>query len=293
MPQSNPTRRDLLRLTALAAAAGCTVSLPRYAFAASVDHLIYGVQLYMVREQAPKDLAGILKAIHDVGFTQVELFPVVYSHPAGELKKMIGDAGLGVVSGHFDYAGFQEKIAYGKELGLEYMVCPAIPHPQWTSVVGFEKAADDFNGWGKQVKDSGMTFAFHNHCYEFKPLDGGVTGWNTLMSKTDPHLVKMEFDLYWLAQGGQDPAAMMKRYSDRTVLVHLKDRIAGAPTGFAMDGTARNFTELGKGSIAWPELLKQAKRQGVKYAFLDQDDTKEPVLESMKESFDYLKKLDV
>ncbi|MBB5058317.1 sugar phosphate isomerase/epimerase [Granulicella aggregans] len=291
--QPNPSRRELLRLSALAAAAGCTVSLPRFALAAPVEHLTYGVQLFMVREQAPKDLAGVLKTIHQVGFTQIELYPVVYNQPAGELKKIVADSGLGLVSAHFDYAGLEEKIAYAHDLGIEYMVCPMIPQEQWSSTAGFTKAAGDFNRWGKLAKDAGMTFAFHNHCYEFKPLDGGVTGWNTLMSKTDPHLVKLEFDVYWLTQAGQDPAAMLKRYADRLVLFHMKDRTVGAPTGFAMGAVAEHFTELGTGSIAWPELLKQAKRQGVKYAFLDQDKTKPPVFESMKESFDYLKKLNV
>ena len=293
MMQPNPSRRDLLRLTALAAAAGCTVSLPRSAFAAPAAHLTYGVQLFMVRQQAPKDLAGILKAIHDVGFTQIELYPVVYNHPAAELKQIVADSGLGLVSAHFDYEGLEDKIAYGKELGLQYMVCPMLPQDQWTSTAGFTKAAEDFSRWGKKIKDAGMTFAFHNHCYEFKPLDGGVTGWNTLMSKTDPSLVKLEFDVYWLTQAGQDPAAMLKRYADRLVLFHMKDRLAGAPTGFEMGKVAEHFTELGTGTIAWPALLKQARALGVKYAFLDQDETKGPVLESMTQSFGYLKKLDV
>jgi sugar phosphate isomerase/epimerase len=86
---------------------------------------------------------------------------------------------------------------------------------------------------------------------------------------------------------------MLHRYADRAVLIHMKDRTVGAPTGFAMGSVAEHFTELGTGSIDWPELLQQAKRQGIKYAFLDQDETKEPVFDSMKQSFAYLKKLDV
>ena len=293
MTAQNPTRRDLLRLASLAAAAGCTLSLPRGAFAAPASHLTYGVQLFMVRRQAPKDLAGVLKAIHDVGFTQIELYPIAYTHPPAELKKIVADSGLGLVSAHFDYEGFETKIDYGHQLGLKYMVCPMLPQDLWNSTAGFAKAAADFNRWGKAVKDAGMTFAFHNHCYEFKPLDGGVTGWHTLMSQTDPALVKMEFDLYWLTQGGQDPAAMLKRYADRAVLVHMKDRTPGAPAGYEMGPEAEHFTELGTGSLAWPALLKQARQQGIRYAFLDQDETKKPVFESMKESYGYLKKLNV
>lgn len=288
-----PTRRDFLRLSSLAAAAGCTISLPRRAFAVPADHLIYGVQLFMVRAQAPKDLAGILSAIRKVGFTQIELYPIAYTHSSVELKQIVADSGLGCVSAHFDYAGFESKIAYGRELGLRYMVCPMLPRDQWTSTGGFRKAAADFNRWAKSVEAAGMTFAFHNHCYEFKPQDGGTTGWQTLMENTDPGLVKLELDLYWLTQGGQDPAAMLKKYADRAVLIHLKDRTAGAPTGYVLDASAEHFTELGKGSIDWPGLLVQARKQGIKYAFLDQDGTSMPVLESMSESFAYLRRLNV
>lgn len=282
------TRRDFLRISALAA--GCVLRFPEHAFAMDADRkMIYGVQLFMVRRQAATDLEGILKQIHDVGFTQIELYPIAYTHSPSELKKIVADSGLGLVSGHFDYVGFESKVQYGKELGLKFMVCPMLPQDQWTSTAGFAKAAADFNRWGTAVRDAGMEFLFHNHCYEFKPQEGGVTGWETLMKNTDPKLVKMEFDMYWLTQAGQDPSAMLRKYADRARLIHLKDRKAGAATGFAMGPVAEHFTELGTGTIAWPALIEQAKQQGIRYAFLDQDETAGPVIASMKESFAYLK----
>ena len=255
--------------------------------------MIYGVQLYMVRRQAVKDLAGILKAIREVGYTQIELYPIAYDRPAAELKQIVAESGLGAVSGHFDYVGFESKIAYGRELGLKYMVCPMLPQAQWESVAGFRQGATDFNRWGAAVRDAGMEFVFHNHCYEFKPQAGGVTGWETLMQNTDPKLVKLEFDLYWLTQAGQDPAAMLTKYADRARLIHLKDRTAGAPIGYVLGPSAEHFTELGKGTIDWPGLIAQAKRQGIRYAVLDQDETAGPVLDSMRESFAYLKTLHI
>ena len=284
------TRREFLRASAFAA--GCAIRFPSHAFAAGEQGgMIYGVQLYMVRRQAVKDLAGILKAIHGIGFTQIELYPIAYDHPASELKQIVADSGLGVVSGHFDYAGFEMKVDYGRQLGLKYMVCPMLPKEQWNSTEGFRKAADEFNRWGAVVRDAGMEFLFHNHCYEFKPQAGGVTGWQTLMEHTDPKLVKMEFDLYWLTQAGKDPAAMLAKYADRARVIHLKDRTAGAPIGYEMGSSAEHFTELGKGTIPWPKLIAQARRQGIQYAFLDQDETAGPVIASMSESFTYLKTL--
>ncbi|MGC9197706.1 MAG: sugar phosphate isomerase/epimerase family protein [Acidobacteriaceae bacterium] len=285
------TRRWFVQASALAA--GCVIVFPRRALGQDPGPLNYGVQLYMVRRQAATDLAGILRSIRQIGFTQIELYPVVYDHPAAELKKMVEDAGLGLVSAHFNYADFADRIDYARQLGLKYMVCPMVPQAQWNSTAGFEKAADDFNRWGAKLSQAGMQFAFHNHCYEFKPLDGGLTGWQVLMGNTDPILVMLELDIYWLVQAGQNPAAVMQEYKDRVKLIHLKDRTPGAPTGFVMGPSAEHFTELGKGSIDWPHLLMQARWQGIRYAYLDQDETAEPVVQSMRESFAYLKGLNI
>jgi len=288
-----PTRRDFVRLSALAAAAGCTLGRTSRAFAAPASSgLIYGVQLYMVRRQAVKDLAGVLRAIHQIGFSQIELFPIAYTHSAPELRRIVEDAGLGAVSGHFDYDGFESKIDYAKQLGLKFMVCPMLPLSQWNSVEGFRKGAADFNAWGKLVKAAGMEFVFHNHNYEFKPMDGS-TGFAELMKHTDPALVKLELDVYWLAQAGQDPMAMLTAHADRARLIHMKDRTANAPTSFTPMGQPGHFTELGKGTIQWPQLLAQARKQGIRYAFVDQDETAGPVLESLKESYTYLQTLNL
>lgn len=291
------TRRDFIRLSALATAAGCTLGRFNTAFAAPIpgesgSGLIYGVQLFMVRRQAPQDLAGVLRAIHQLGFAQIELYPIVYTHPAPALRRIVADSGLGLVSGHFDYEGLESKVDYAHQLGLEFMVCPMLPKDQWTSIEGFQKAAADFNRWGKIVKGAGMEFAFHNHDYEFKP-QGNTTGFAELMKQTDPALVKLEFDMYWLTQAGQDPFAMLTSHANRVRLVHMKDRVANAPTSFNVDPSSDHFTELGKGTIAWPRLLTQARKQGIRYAFLDQDETSGPVLESMKTSYAYLRTLKI
>lgn len=281
-----------MRLSAMAAAAGCGLVAPGSMLGAAPDGLVYGVQLYMFRRQAASDLAGVLKAIHEVGFSQVELYWVAYTRPAAELRTMIEDAGLGVVAAHFDYAGFETKFKYAHDLGLKYMVCPMLPKNQWTSLEGFRQAATHFNQWGARAQAAGMQFTFHNHDYEFKPMDGS-NGWTELMKHTDAKLVKLEFDLYWLTQGGQDPYAMLTKYSDRAVLIHMKDRTQNAPVTYNMDKESEHFTDVGKGTIDWSKLLRQARKQGIDYAFVDQDETEGPVVDSLRASYRYLQTLKV
>lgn len=282
------SRRSFVKnsMTALAA-----YGLSRTALAATGMHdMTYGVQLFMLREQATNDLPGALNAIHSAGFAQVELYPIAYNRPAAELKQMVKDAGLGAVSGHFDYVGLEAKLDYAHDLGLRYMVCPMLPADQWTSLAGFRKAADLFNRVGKGAQERGMEFVFHNHDYEFRPMEGS-DGFHQLMSATDPNLVKLELDMYWLTQAGQDPLAMLKRYASRVRLVHLKDRTAGAATSFDMDAHSEHFTELGRGTINWPAILSEATKQGIHYAFLDQDKTAGSIFASMKASREYLRSI--
>lgn len=290
---SGLTRREFVRVSAMAAAAGCAVRFGGMPAEAQVGAgLTYGVQLYMFRRQATSDFAGVLRAIKGVGFSQVELYPIVYDRPAGELRKMVEDAGLGSVAAHFDYVGLDGKIDYAHQLGVRYLVCPMLPHDQWTSLAGFRKAAEDFNRWGAATKAAGMQFAFHNHDYEFKPMEGS-NGWTELMKGTDAKLVKLEFDMYWLTQAGQDPYAMLTKYADRAVLVHMKDRTPNAPVTYNMDKESEHFADVGSGTIDWPRLLRQARKQGIRYAFVDQDETAGPVVESLRKSYVYLKTLNV
>jgi sugar phosphate isomerase/epimerase len=227
-----------------------------------------------------------LKRIHEIGFSQIELYPIAYNHSAAELRSIVKDSGLVSDSGHFDYGNLESKIDYARQLGLKYMVCSILPKNLWGSPEGFHEAAVNLNKWGKQVRDAGMQLAFHNHDYEFKPMNG-TTGFDVLMKNTDPALVKLEFDLYWLTQAGQDPSAMMKKYANRLVLIHLKDRVANSPISYTTEGE-QHIVELGKGSIPWPKLISQARAQGIHLALLDQDETKLPVFESLKENFEYL-----
>ena len=136
----------------------------------------------------------------------------------------------------------------------------------------------------------GMELVFHNHCYEFRPIDG-TNGFTYLLQHTDPTLVKLELDLYWLTQGGQDPMTVLKSQASRVWLIHMKDRTPG-PTSYDMS-TPQTFVELGQGNLDWPALLAQARAQGVKYAFLDQDETRLPITQSLAISRAYLRKLHV
>ena len=244
------------------------------AFAAPAKRPL-GVQLYTVRNQAEKDLPSVLAAIKKIGYDEVETYWSVYTHPAAELKKLISDNGLQVPSGHFDYDGLEGKMDYAATLGLEFMICPMLPEKDWNSLDAYRKFSDVFNRWGEMVKQRGMRFGFHNHNYEFRHLrdaDGkDVRPWDVLMARTDPSLVCVEMDCYWVTEAGLDPIAMFQTLGDRIRMIHLKDRLPGFPISQEKDDAAEHFTPVGTGTIDWKAVIAAAEKNNIRHMFVEQD----------------------
>jgi len=249
-----------------------------------------GVQLYTVRKQAEKDLPGVLASLRQIGYREVETYWNVYSHPAVELARMIQDHGLAVPSGHFDYEGLDGKLDYASSLGVQYLICPMLPKSLWNSLDGFKQAADQLNRWGEQVQRRGMRFGFHNHNYEFRRF-GETTGYEVLVSRTDPKLVSFEMDCYWVTQAGQDPLQMLEKLGPRIRLLHLKDRKPGFPPSQKINRQAEHFTPVGTGTIRWKEILAAAQSNGIEHMFVEQDSGDLPPLEELRISYKNLEPL--
>ena len=282
------TRRDILRLCSLAVASGCSLRLSGRPFFSANEDLLYGVQLYTVRKEARADFAGLLQALRQIGFTQIELHPLIFTEPAATLRKMIADAGLALPSTHMSAADLDNKIDYAHELGVQYVVT-MLPNPRPVSLDDYRTVAGRFSRWGAALRDHGLQLVYLCHSHEFLPQESS-SGFEQILRNTDPALVKLEIDLYWIVQAGVDPSAFLREHRDRIRLLHVKDRTA-APASYVEDASAEHFIEMGKGAIPWQSLLAQARRQGIRYVFLDQDKTEIPVLESLKQSFGYLQTL--
>ena len=290
------TRRRFLR-NAAALLPAASVAGPNARAGASIP---LGVQLYTVRRQAQQNLPQVLDQIRHIGYQEVETCADNYTFSADALRHMIVDAGLRVPSGHFNYEDFASRFNYASELGLEWMVCPMIPQSMWGSADAFRTAAKQFNDWAKSAKDLGMRFAFHNHDYEFAPLQpepavtdasAKLTGYDVLIENTDPELVFFEVDCYWVAQAGLDPVRLMERLGPRLRMLHLKDRAPGSPPSFVLDATAAHFVPVGRGTLDWMAILSEGKHLGVEHYFVEQDETRGSPVDALRQSYRYLRTL--
>lgn len=279
-------RRSFL---AAGAAALATSSLSRVAYAAAPPPRAFGLQLYTVRKDIQADTPGVLATIRKIGYRSVETFAGQYSRPAKELRQMISDAGLFLPSTHFGYADLGQKFDYAKELGAKYIVVGAPPFQKANSADAFKEFAAQYNQWGQEAVKYGMEFGFHNHNIEFQSFDG-VTGLEILMKETDPTLVKWQMDCYWVTQAGEDPIAMIRKYGKRLQTLHFKDRKPNVPTS-TKPGAPTYFTEVGTGTIDFKAIWAAASALHIPYFFVEQDQTEIPPLESIKISYDNLKKI--
>jgi sugar phosphate isomerase/epimerase len=277
-------RRGFLQLSIAAAGGLATARL------LASERRPLGAQLYTVRQEAARDLPAVLDSVRKIGYTKVETYWDIYGHPAAELRRMINDRGLAAPSGHFNYDGLESKIDYAKLLGVEYAICPMLPESMWFTLDAYKRAADQFNIWGENIHQAGMQFGFHNHNYEFRRF-GDTTGFETMMNRSDPKVVCIEMDCYWITQAGGDPLQMFQQYGNRIKLLHLKDRKPGFPTSQVKNAASEHFTEVGAGTIHWREILAAAEKNGVKHLFVERDSGDLPAMESLRISYQNLEKI--
>lgn len=251
----------------------------------------FGIQLYTLRDVVPKDPKGVLKQLASFGYTQIES----YEGPQGmfwgmsntDFKKYMDELGMSIVSSHCDInKDFEKKAAEAAAIGMKYLICPW-KGPQ-KSLDDFKKFTDEFNQKGEICKKNGIRFAYHNHDYTFKPLEGQMPQ-DVLMNGTDASLVDFELDMYWVAAANQDIEAWLKKYPNRFRLCHVKDRskTPGADNG-------KNSVDLGTGSINWSNVLKTAKANGMEYFIAEQEAYPNGTsLEASKVNAEYMKGLKI
>jgi sugar phosphate isomerase/epimerase len=150
--------------------------------------------------------------------------------------------------------------------------------------------AQTLNSAGERFRSAGLQLCYHNHAFEFQPMEGS-TPLQVLMQETQKDLVGLEMDVFWVSVGGQDPVQLLKQYSGRVPLIHLKDKAKGSPVQYNESVGAAAFKEVGAGSLDFPAILRAASAAGVKHYFVEQDATPGDPLASLRQSYDYLHSL--
>lgn len=284
----NNSRREFLKKSALSSALITLGGGSLLSCNASGEINDLGLITGVIRDQIKEDYKATLKKVAEIGYTYLEIGN--YLGPSlEEFKAFLKDINLIPIAGGTSIADMMdvEKLKKMIEDALlmekKYLIC----YWPWMDD-GLDKKLDDFleaserlNMVGEQCKKMGIKFAFHNHEKEFVPVEGYQWGYEAILENTDPGLVDMQLDLYWITLGGGDPLHLFEKYPGRYKIFHVKD----------MDNTSEKlYTCPGYGVIDFKEIFSKSKEAGVEYYIVEIDEHPEP-MKCIEDSYNYLTQL--
>lgn len=255
-----------------------------------------GIQLYTLREQIAKDTAGTIKTVADAGYKQVE----PYGFPnADDMIKASKDNGMEVNSSHFAWESvtdpskkgtvpFEEILEKARNHGISHLVIPFVHAHNRETLDDYKRLAENLNKAALKAKSAGIQLAYHNHNFEYKPLEGGKTGYDVFIKEFIKEM-QFELDVFWVRAAGVDPVEMMKKLEGRVSQLHLKDIKRGLNLPLFDTGEVPRdaFKELGNGIIDMQPIIEAAWVAGVDHCHVEQDQSPDPVA-SIQESMRYL-----
>ena len=265
------------------------LSLETRALSADPLGLPAGFQVFPVREMLGKDFQGTLRQLAAVGYRTVEMcsppsyanygFAPLANLKASEMRQIIQDAGLHCESCHYQFSELkqhlEERIAFARDLGVKQMILSTFGLGRDATMDDWRRAAGELNRIGEGIQKAGLQAGFHNHDFEFKQFDG-VLVYDELMSRLDPKLIKMQFQVAVISLG-YEAATFFTKYPGRFISAHLAD----------WSSNNKKTVAVGQGVVDWKNLFAAANTGGIKNYFVEVD------LDDMKASYPYLHDLKV
>lgn len=276
-----PTRRDFLRnLPLITGTVAWGVSA---AFKPAEVKKDFGIQLWTLRDDVAKDLDITLQEVAKIGYNSIEAFwfdGKFYGRDAVEFSRYCADLGLAL---HSTHTGISDKNAdlyaeIAAKAGLEYLILPSMMGRPESTIDDILRTASEMNRIGAICFKHGINFGYHNHDFEFRPIDGQLP-YDVLLSETDPELVSFQVDIYWMIKAGKDPIKYFEENPGRFNTWHIKDK-----------GNDGESCIIGNGSIDFKTLIKQNEASGLQRIFVEQEQYAEGnPLYCAAQSYNYIK----
>ncbi len=258
------SRRQFLRRSAVGfAGLSATSALPALAQSRRVERV--GLQLYTLRKEMAADFEGTLARVAALGYKEME-FAGYYDRSPAQVRAALEVNGLNSPAAHIQWAAvrdnLQGEIERAVGIGQRYIVIPYLQDSERT-LDHYKRLVETLNTAGEVCRDAGLKIAYHNHNFEFDTVDG-VVPYDMLLSQTDPELVDMELDLFWISYAGVDPMPYIKNHAGRFSMLHVKD--------LTSDG---KMAPVGEGTIDFSAIFAHAEQGGFKHYFVEHDNPEE------------------
>lgn len=229
-----------------------------------------GLQLWTIRDECDRDLAGALARVGAMGYEGVELFAM---HGCGvvDVRALLDDAGLVAIGRHIRLEDDPKEVA--AELAILGTDRAAIAwiDPDQLDPARVEAAAE-------RGRDAGIQMGFHNHWSEV----AGVPSFLDRLRDLPADLLWLELDLGWVWCGGGDPLRELEVTRGRCPLVHVKD--------FASrDG--RDDVPVGRGAVGYERVLPAAVDAGAEWLIVEEDEIGDDPFGAIEESLRFVRKI--
>jgi len=245
----------------------------------------FSYQLYSSRDFPPWE--DVFALLHDAGYTQVEGFGPLYEN-LDQTAAALDRHQLTMPTAHFALDLLEQNpgrdVEIAKTLGINAIYCPYLaPELRPTDAAGYVALGARVEQAGQACVDAGLVYGWHNHDFEFQPLEDGTMPIDH-MFEGGPTL-GWQADLAWILRAGADPALYLPRYADRISAVHLKD-IAPAGENTDEDGWA----DVGQGTVDWHKLMPLVRQTSALYYIIEHDNPSDHQRFATR-SIDFLRRL--
>ncbi|MGJ7031007.1 sugar phosphate isomerase/epimerase family protein [Niabella hirudinis] len=244
-----------------------------------------GVQLWSVKNDLFRNFDATLKALADTGYRYVEAAGydlksgTLFGLKPGVFQQKIEATGMQCIGVHAPVAAdsIEQILNDLSPMPIAYLV--TYMHPDENrNANDYYRIARSYNHIGSIAQNAGIHFGYHNHHFEFAPLQGERPV-DILLKNTDPALVAFEVDLGWVVQAGESPETLFNRYPGRFPLWHLRDVNA--------DGTPVN---AGDGIVDFHSLQPLKKQAGFLYGIVETPSAAADGLNRVIASFNYIRR---
>lgn len=277
------SRRAFLK-TSAAATAGLMCAGPTAALASEGAARLrnFGFISGIAGDAMKADWRGTLKKAAEFGFTEIEGGSNHAASPQ-QFLSYCKEVGIKPIAEGINFKATEDELKAGFDrlhaLDIKY----AVVYWPWeggapVNLEDCKKSSTMLNELGAKTKANGLKLLWHNHDLEFHEMEQGLP-FDYLMDHTDPGLVECEMDIYWVKKGGGNPLDVLKRYSGRIPILHVKDM---APD--------EDFICPGRGIIDFAPIFKEADRQRIKHYFVERDNEPDGMA-CLQTSAEFLKSL--
>ena len=229
-----------------------------------------------------EDVLSTFRRLRGMGYRHLQLQWIDQAVPLEYTADALRETGLTCIATQDSFREVRDHLDYFVKMnrlwGSKSLCISTLTQEQMTPE-GLRDFAAEMGRIARTLGEQGISLTFHPLWYNFQPGDG-ASAVDKIMDLL-PQDVGLTLCVYHAMRAGQDPVALLERYSGRVEICHFKDSVL-LPDGKEV------LVPVGQGRIDWPPVFAACHRTGVKWGLAEQESWQKDAFVCAKESLDYI-----